>query len=207
MKWYLPVELPLVGDISSRRDQGDTLFDIDLSSCCASIQPMSQQRSDVVGMFLCMLCCFIAFAAYTRSFCEFIGKPQLWIFIKLNFWLWEWVQLQLTIMKTTYLMKKVAFEFSRYSGYILQVRWKKIEVTYVKFLGILCTINCPDQFIFDWVIQENIRWRFFRHDVIFCCLLLCFFQLSSLAFLLCPSFDVFSIIEQTPLFYESQQYA
>jgi len=103
-------------------------------------------------------------------------------------------------MKTTYLMKKVAFEFSRYSGYILLVRWKKIEVTYVKFLGILCTINCPYQFIFDWVIQENIRWRFFRHDVIFCCLLLCFFQLSSLAFLLCPSFDVFSIIEQTPLF-------
>ena len=53
------------------------------------------------------------------------------------------------------LLKNDFFEFSRYSGFILQVRWTKAKLLMSNLFRILCTENYSNQFIFDWVIQYN----------------------------------------------------
>jgi len=82
---------------------------------------------------------FIVFDTYIRLFCEFIGAPQKKYIskrTKSDFWLGELVRLQLRILKTN---KLTFVEFSRYSGYILQVSWTRAKLLASNCLRILCT--------------------------------------------------------------------
>ena len=83
---------------------------------------------------------------------------------KSNFWLRELAQLQLRILTTIYCDKN-DFEFSRYSGYILQARWTKAKVLTSNFFQISRTRMYSNRYIFDCVIQEITGWHFFRCGV------------------------------------------
>jgi len=87
---------------------------------------------------------------------------------KCNFGLWELVQMQLGILKTTYYWNNF-FEFSRYSGFIFQVRWTKAKTITSDFSRISCTKNYLNRFIPDWVKQEMIGRRFFTLNWQFMC--------------------------------------
>ena len=142
------------------------VFDIDLSPCHANIQSTSQQRVDA-SLHECyvMICCFIAFGGYTKSFWEFISEPQ-----KKNFNSKKINPISgyenLSSYSREYLRQLIAekwlFEFSTYSSYIFEARWTKSKISYFKLLQDFVYQNCSNRFIFDWVVQKIIRWRFWN---------------------------------------------
>jgi len=104
----------------------------------ASIQLMSQKRSDATGIVVLHVMLFHCLA-HIRSFCELIGKPLPKCFIskknKSNFWLWELVHLQPKILKTKYCWKN---DFLSLQG-TFPGELDEIKVTYSNFFRTLCT--------------------------------------------------------------------
>ena len=137
---------------------------------------MSQQRADAAGidvMHIMLFCCLwhtyqIILSIHTRS----IAK---------NF---EYTERQIQLLairtcpvaaeniKDNFLLKKWLFEFSRYSGYILQVRWTKAKLLTSDFFRILCTKTYSNCFIFDLSYSRNNRVAFFVTRCIICSLLI-----------------------------------
>jgi len=169
LKFTLALPLPLTVSCFSKIQiaknkaliHSSSLFDNDLSPCCTSIQPYLNKE----------LACYACYAVSWRLACtpdhslnshktEKSHSEKFSIAKnKCNFGLWELVQMQLGILKTTYYWNNF-FEFSRYSGFIFQVRWTKAKTITSDFSRIRCTKNYLNRFIPDWVMQEMIGRRF-----------------------------------------------
>ena len=79
----------------------------------------------------------------TPFLCVLILKKK-----KSNFWLWELVQFQLRILKTTFVAQKCFF--LSFQGTVATFyRWDGTKKNCL--CQIFCTKNCSYQFIFDWV--------------------------------------------------------
>ena len=128
---------------------------------------MSHQRVDMAGMDVvhAMLFHCIRHISYLVVNSQECHHKNFLTCKRINPCLWKLVQLQLRIIKTTYCSKKWLFHFSRYSGYILQVRWTKEKMLTSNFCRILYNKNYWNSFISDWFIQEIIARHFLKHDV------------------------------------------
>jgi len=133
-------------------------FYADLSPRCASFQPMFQQKADVaptdfmhVMLFHCVWCIYqIILWIHRRATAKNFHHQKIILFL-----FTRKCQNAAENSEDNLLLKNDFFEFSRYSGFILQVRWTKAKLLMSNLFRILCTENYSNQFIFDWVIQYN----------------------------------------------------
>ena len=85
------MELIKITSLSSALAQHSSLSDIDLSPCCASLQPMSQQRADAAGTdFMHVMSVHIPDLCIHRR-----ATVKKTFMNKSSFWLRELVELQL----------------------------------------------------------------------------------------------------------------
>jgi len=150
-----PVPKELIKVTSSALTHPSYVFMLIYHHAVLAFNPCFNKKLMWLALILCMLCCFtvsgqIILWIHRRATAKNFHHQKIILFL-----FTRKCQNAAENSEDNLLLKNDFFEFSRYSGFILQVRWTKAKLLMSNLFRILCTENYSNQFIFDWVIQYN----------------------------------------------------